>query len=652
MTFALASEVLFVEYLAGKYDVIVVGAGHAGCEAALSASRLNCKTLVLTINMDNIGLMPCNPAMGGPAKSQLMREIDALGGEISLNTDRAAIQMRLLNTGKGPAVHALRAQADKRYYQTSMKWVLENQQNLDVKQVMVERLLVKNGSIQGVVGSTGAVFEAPTVILTTGTYLKGRIIIGELAFPGGPQGNFPSVKLSDSLLDLGIKLMRFKTGTPSRVDRNSINFTRMSEQPGDEKPYNFSYLSGIADRKQISCWLTYTNEKTHSIIRDNLHRSPLYSGFIKGTGPRYCPSIEDKVVRFAERPGHQVFVEPEGRDTMEMYVQGMSSSLPEDVQLAMLRTLPGLENVQIMRPGYAIEYDALDPMQLQLSLESKEIKGLFSAGQLNGTSGYEEAAAQGLVAGINAANFIKNKEPFILSRSEAYIGVLIDDLVTKGTNEPYRLMTSRAEYRLLLRQDNADMRLTQKGFDVGLATPERYEKFINKKNMIIGEKERLKKTLVMVSEKVNLFLASKNSSPIQQNTAFSTLLCRPELSYEELKSLTEFQPDIPPEVGEEVEIEIKYEGYIKKQLQQIDRFNRLEEKKLPKDLKYAEMKGISTEARQKLEKVRPGSLGQAARISGVSPADISVLMVYLEQHQRQQGSEQNKSDSAGNRKQF
>lgn len=627
-----------MDYPAGSYDVIVVGAGHAGCEAGLAAARLGCRTLVLTVNIDNIALMPCNPSVGGPAKGQLVREIDALGGEIGINIDKSAIQMRMLNTAKGPAVHALRAQADKRLYQENMRSVLEGQENLDVRQVMVDRLLVRNGKIAGVVGSTGAMFEAPAVILTTGTYLKGRVIIGDLAFPGGPSGNFPSLKLSDSLLELGIKLVRFKTGTPARVDKRSVDFSKMTIQPGDEKMHNFSFVSGIKEREQVPCWLTYTNEETHRIIRNNLDRSPLYSGFIEGTGPRYCPSIEDKVVRFSERPAHQVFVEPEGRNTNEMYVQGLSTSLPEDVQIAMMRTVPGLERVKIIRTGYAIEYDSIDPTQLKLSLENKEIPGLFSAGQINGTSGYEEAAAQGLMAGINAVMYLKGRDPVVLARSEAYIGVLIDDLVTKGTNEPYRLLTSRAEYRLLLRHDNADMRLTETGHGIGLIGDQRIRHFMEKKKMIYDEIDRLNRTHVPATGEIKALLKEKGAD-YQQGVSMAVLLRRPEISYRDLLELPLENPDLPQEVREEVEIEVKYEGYIKKQRSQVERFEKLENRKIPEDVDFAEMKGISNEARQKLARIRPESVGQAARVSGVSPADIAVMMIYLEQMARAKGED-------------
>ena len=625
-----------MEYLAGQYDVIVVGAGHAGCEAGLAAARLGCKTLVLTINMNNVALMPCNPAVGGPAKGQLVREVDALGGEIGLNTDRASIQMRMLNTAKGPAVHALRAQADKNLYQENMKWVLENQENLDLKQAMVNRVMMEKGRAAGVVTGTGAVFKAAAVILTTGTYLKGRIIIGQLAFPGGPAGNFPSLELSDNLTgDLGLKLMRFKTGTPARVDRRSIDFSKMTIQPGDNRVWNFSYVSDIKERDQLPCWLTYTNNETHRIIRDNLNRSPLYSGMIEGTGPRYCPSIEDKVVRFAERTGHQVFVEPEGRQTNEMYVQGMSTSLPEDVQIAMYRSIPGLEMVQIMRPAYAIEYDCIDPTQLKLSLECKDIPGLFSAGQLNGTSGYEEAAAQGIVAGINAAMFLKERDPMVLTRDQSYIGVLIDDLVTKGTSEPYRMLTSRAEYRLLLRHDNADMRLTETGYQIGLIGPDRMSLFEQKRKSISGEIERLHYTRVPVTEEVKAVLGNKGAD-IQKSTSLATLLRRPELGYRDLMELPVEKVDLPEDVIDALEIEVKYEGYIKKQQAQVGRFQKLENRRLPEDMKYLGMQGISKEAAQKLDQIKPQSLGQAARISGVSPADISVILIHLEKKAREE----------------
>lgn len=626
-----------MSYEAGEYDCIVVGAGHAGCEAALAAARLGCRTLIFTLNMDNIGLMPCNPSIGGPAKGHLVREIDALGGEMGRNIDETYIQMRMLNTGKGPAVYALRAQADKYQYQKRMTAVLQGQINLDVKQALVEKILVNpDARIEGVETEAGAVYRGKAVILCTGTYLRGRIIIGDMHYQGGPNGQRPAVNLSASLKENGIEIGRFKTGTPARVDKRTIDFEKMSIQPGDEKGHVFSFATKSPRNINIPCFLAYTNEETHQTIRDNLHLSPLYSGKIEGTGPRYCPSIEDKVVRFSERERHQIFIEPEGLNTYEMYVQGMSSSLPEDVQLQFLRTIKGMENVEVMRTGYAIEYDYVISTQLMLSLEHKRIGGLFCAGQINGSSGYEEAAAQGIIAGINAAMKIKNKEPFILKRSEAYIGVLIDDLVTKGTNEPYRLMTSRAEYRLILRQDNADLRLTEKGFALGLINEERYREYIEKKDALYTEIKRLKDTIVTSAiPEISQLLQDKKSPQLRQGISLYDLLRRSEINYEDLLNIG-LGKHFAKDIVEQIDIQIKYEGYIEKQLAQVERFEKLEKKILPQDINYAEIMGISTEARQKLNKFKPVSVGQASRISGVSPADISVLLVYLEQKHRKE----------------
>lgn len=622
-----------MEYFAGEYDVIVVGGGHAGCEAALASARMGCKTAVFAINLDSIANMPCNPSIGGTAKGHLVREIDALGGEMGKNTDKTFIQSKILNSAKGPAVFSLRAQADRRRYQMEMKHTLEKQENLDVKQGEIVELLTTEDKrkITGVKTHTGAVYNCKAVILATGTFLKGRIIIGDVSYSGGPDGLFPANKLSDSMKELGIELLRFKTGTPARINRRSIDFSKMEEQPGDEKIVPFSFETDEIEKEQVSCWLTYTTEETHRIIRENLHRSPLYSGDIKGVGPRYCPSIEDKVVRFADKERHQVFVEPMGLDTEEMYLQGVSTSLPEDVQIKLMRSIPGLENVSVMRSAYAIEYDCIDATQLKLSLEFKNIDGLFSAGQINGSSGYEEAAAQGLMAGINAALKIKGKEPLILDRSQAYIGVLIDDLVTKGTKEPYRMMTSRAEYRLLLRQDNADLRLTPIGYAIGLISDERFKKFEEKRNQIAEEIERVEKTVIAPRENVNRFLESRKSTPIKSGVKLAELLRRPELSYDDLAEIDEGRPALSRAVREQVEISVKYEGYIKRQMQQVEQFKKLENRRLPKDIDYMAIEGMRIEARQKLDKIRPDSVGQASRITGVSPADINVLLIYLEQ---------------------
>ena len=619
-----------INYAGGQFDVVVSGAGHAGCEAALASARMGLNTLVCTINLDSIALMPCNPNIGGTAKGHLVREIDALGGEMGVNIDNTFIQSRMLNTSKGPAVHSLRAQADKKDYQFRMKRVLEEQENLQIRQIEVTELIVENNKVVGVITKNGAKFSCKAVILATGTYLKGKIIIGEVSYSGGPNGLFPANDLSQSLLDLGISLRRFKTGTPARINRRSVDFSKMIEQNGDEKIVPFSFMSNKLEKEQLACYLTYTTEETHNIIKENIGRSPIYNGSIKGVGPRYCPSIEDKVMRFPDRPQHQIFIEPEGTNTLEMYVGGFSSSLPEEVQIKMLRTLPGLENVEMMRTAYAIEYDCIDPTQLKPTLEFKDIEGLYGAGQLNGSSGYEEAGAQGLVAGINAALKIQAKEPLILTRSDAYIGVLIDDLVTKGTNEPYRMMTSRSEYRLLLRQDNADLRLTDLGYKVGLVTEERYQRYLQRKENINNELDRIKKLKITNKNEVNEFLSTLNSSELKKAVSLYELLQRPELDYNALAILDPDRPALSDDVVEQINILTKYEGYIQSQLEQVEQFKKFEKKMLPKDIDYNDVSGLRKEAVQKLNDIRPLSIGQASRISGVSPADISVLLIYLE----------------------
>lgn len=619
-----------MNYDAGKYDIIVVGAGHAGIEAAVAAAKMGAKTLMLTLNIDMLAFMPCNPSIGGPAKGIVVREVDALGGVMGKVIDKSYLQMRMLNTRKGPAVQALRAQADKPVYMREMKRIVENQENLTLRQGMVDSLIVEDGICRGVVTETKAEYRAEAVIITTGTFMRGKVLMGHLEYESGPNNQRVSVALSKNLEELGFELKRFKTGTPPRVNSHSVDYSKTEMQPGDENPRSFSYETTKQILDQLPCWLTYTNAETHGVINNNLTLSSMYSGVKRGTGARYCPSIEDKIVRFDDKPRHQIFLEPEGRDTEEVYVQGLSTSLPENVQYEMIKTIPGLENAEIMRAGYAIEYDVVTPTQLWPTLETKTIPGLFTAGQINGTSGYEEAAGQGIMAGINAAAKVLGKEPVILDRSQAYIGVLIDDLVTKGTNEPYRLLTSRAEYRLLLRHDNADMRLTEIGYNIGLISDERYQKLLDKRTQVTEEKKRLNK-IIIKPDQVNYLLEEIHSTPLKEAIKAYDLLKRPEISYDFIDQVIETNEALNEEMREQVGIQVKYEGYIKKANEQVERMAKMEDKKVPEDIDYDKINGLASEAKEKLKKIRPLSVGQASRISGVNPADVSILLIYIEQ---------------------